>query len=113
MESPPNNSAGAAIVAVPVPVLQQEGTYIYISIRGVLSADDCTVFGLSMEERLALQKRFTFSSIEVCHGVVIKSNVFQVGDDTHATCPYLYSSKNTSLPGDELVESIGIQSGVQ
>lgn len=80
MESPPNISitpSSAAIVAVPV-IQQQEGIYAYISIRGVLSGDDCSVFGLSLEESLALQKRFTYSSMEILHGNLIKSNVFQV-----------------------------------
>lgn len=64
---------------VTVPVIQQpDGIYQYISIRGVLSGDDCAVFGLNLEECMALQKRFTFSSIEIMHGQVIKSNVFQV-----------------------------------
>lgn len=82
MESPPNTTVSvtppaAAIVTVPV-IQQQEGIYSYISIRGVPSGDDCSVFGLSLEESLALQKRFTFSSIEIMHGNMIKSNVFQV-----------------------------------
>lgn len=80
MESPGNISCTpptASIVTVPV-IQQQEGTYAYISIRGLLSGDDCTVFGLSLEEKLALANRFTFSSIEICHGAVLKSNVFQV-----------------------------------
>lgn len=76
MESPPN-SASTSIVTVPV-VQQQDGIYAYIAIRGILSGDDCCVFGLSLEEQMALQKRFTYSSIEICHGAVIKSNVFQV-----------------------------------
>lgn len=80
MESPPNISCtppSASIVAVPV-IQQQEGIYAYISIRGVPSGDDCTVFGVSLEERLALQNRFTFSTLEILHGAMIKSNVFQV-----------------------------------
>lgn len=82
MESPPSiitPSVGPAAAAiVTVPVVQQEGIYTYISIRGVLSGDDCCVFGLSLEESLALQKRFTFSNMEILHGYLIKSNVFQV-----------------------------------
>lgn len=85
MESPPNTTTTsssctpqtASIVTVPV-IQQQEGIYAYISIRGVLSGEDCSVFGLSLEESLALQKRFTFSSMEMMHGHLIKSNVFQV-----------------------------------
>lgn len=73
----PPTTTSASIVTVPV-IQQQEGIYAYISIRGILSGDDCTVFGINLEEKLALQKRFTFSSIEICHGAVIKSNVFQV-----------------------------------
>lgn len=81
MESPPNavsvTPQSTNIVAVPV-IHQQDCIYAYICIRGILSGDDCAVFGLSNEETAAIQKRFAISSIEICHGVMIKSNVFQV-----------------------------------
>lgn len=75
MDTPPNPSSTSIVT---VPVVQQDGIYAYIAVRGILSDNDCCVFGLSLEEQMALQKRFTYSSIEICHGAVIKSNVMQV-----------------------------------
>lgn len=84
MESPPQvisstppTPAPTNIITMPV-LAAQEGIYAYISIRGVLSGDDCTVFGVSLEEKLAIEKRFTTSSLPINHGMTIKSNVFQV-----------------------------------
>lgn len=83
MESPPQQIISStpptpAANIITMPVMAQDGIYAYISIRGVLSGDDCTVFGISLEEKLAIEKRFTTSSLPINHGMTIKSNVFQV-----------------------------------
>lgn len=72
MESPPN-----VVVTMPIPVVPaaaniNEGTFVYVAVKGSLHSMDSSVFGLSKEEVSALSKRFSNSSTAIVNGVNIK-----------------------------------------
>lgn len=75
MESPPN------VVTIPVPVpavALNEGTYVYVAVKGSLHSMDSSVFGLNKEEVTALSKRFSNSSTTIINGVNIKGPPIEV-----------------------------------
>ena len=47
-------------------------SYYYVAVKGSPFATDCTVFGLSQDEVVALSKRFPNSGADVINGVMIK-----------------------------------------
>lgn len=47
-------------------------SYSYIAVKGSPFADDCSVFGLSREETVALTRRFPNSGKGVINGVIVK-----------------------------------------
>lgn len=79
MESPPN------VVTMPIPIVPaaavsciNEGTYVYVAVKGSLHSMDSSVFGLSKEEVTALSKRFSNSSTAIVNGVNIKGPPIEV-----------------------------------
>ena len=49
-------------------------TYYYTAVKGSPFGTDCTVFGLSPDEIVALSKRFPNSGADVINGVMIKGS---------------------------------------
>ncbi|XP_052853246.1 uncharacterized protein LOC128262776 [Drosophila gunungcola] len=69
------NAATAAIpanvVTIPVPILQSEGNFAYITVKGSLHDYTCTIFGLNQAEVQALSKRFE-SGVKACvNGIMV------------------------------------------
>ncbi|XP_016973253.1 uncharacterized protein LOC108040325 [Drosophila rhopaloa] len=69
------NTATAAIpanvVTIPVPILQSEGNFAYITVKGSLHDYTCTIFGLNQAEVQALSKRFE-SGVKACvNGIMV------------------------------------------
>lgn len=59
----------ANVVTIPVPILQTEGTFAYVTVKGSLHDYTCTVFGLNQAEVQALSQRL---SVKACvNGVLI------------------------------------------
>ncbi|XP_062135539.1 uncharacterized protein LOC133845177 [Drosophila sulfurigaster albostrigata] len=59
----------ANVVTIPVPILQTEGTFAYVTVKGSLHDYTCTVFGLNQAEVQALSQRL---SVKNCvNGVLI------------------------------------------
>lgn len=59
----------ANVVTIPVPILQSEGTFAYVTVKGSLHDYTCTVFGLNQAEVQALSQRL---SVKSCvNGVLI------------------------------------------
>ncbi|XP_073826647.1 uncharacterized protein [Musca autumnalis] len=61
----------ASVVTIPVPVVHNEGTYAYITVKGSLHDRSCQVFGLNDTELQALSKRFENAIKPVVNGVMI------------------------------------------
>ncbi|EDV32210.1 uncharacterized protein Dana_GF15717 [Drosophila ananassae] len=60
----------ANVVTIPVPILQSEGNFAYITVKGSLHDYTCTVFGLNQAEIQALSKRF--ESVKPCvNGIMV------------------------------------------
>lgn len=64
----------ASVVTIPVPVVSNEGTYAYITVKGSLHDRSCQVFGLNDTELQALSKRFENSIKAVVNGVMIAAS---------------------------------------
>lgn len=61
----------ANVVTIPVPILQSEGNFAYITVKGSLHDYTCTVFGLNQAEVQALSKRFE-SGVKACvNGIMV------------------------------------------
>lgn len=59
----------ANVVTIPVPILQSEGNFAYVTVKGSLHDYTCTVFGLNQAEIQALSNRL---SVKPCvNGVLI------------------------------------------
>lgn len=59
----------ANVVTIPVPILQSEGTFAYVTVKGSLHDYTCTVFGLNQAEVQALSQRL---SVKTCvNGVLV------------------------------------------
>ncbi|XP_017834904.1 uncharacterized protein LOC108594280 [Drosophila busckii] len=59
----------ANVVTIPVPIIQSEGTFAYVTVKGSLHDYTCTVFGLNQAEIQALSNRL---SVKPCvNGVLI------------------------------------------
>ncbi|KRG02530.1 uncharacterized protein LOC6575670 isoform X1 [Drosophila mojavensis] len=74
---PSTTSTGAAVppscptnvVTIPVPILQSEGNFAYVTVKGSLHDYTCTVFGLNQAEVQALSNRL---SVKPCvNGVLV------------------------------------------
>lgn len=52
----------ANVVTIPVPILQSEGTFAYVTVKGSLHDYTCTVFGLNQAEVQALSQRLSVKS---------------------------------------------------
>ncbi|XP_061402878.1 uncharacterized protein LOC133338784 [Musca vetustissima] len=61
----------ASVVTIPVPVVNNEGTYAYVTVKGSLHDRSCQVFGLNDTELQALSKRFENGIKPVVNGVMI------------------------------------------
>lgn len=81
-QTPSNNSNPIAptvaapapnVVTIPVPIVHNEGTYTYITIKGSLHDRSCSVFGLNDTEIQALSKRFENSVRPVVNGVMVST----------------------------------------
>lgn len=64
-------SIQAPVVTVPIPILQNEGIYAYVAVKGSLHDFTCTVFGLNDTEKLALQKRYSYGVKPVVNGLIM------------------------------------------
>ncbi|XP_075153374.1 uncharacterized protein LOC142226977 [Haematobia irritans] len=64
----------ASVVTIPVPVVHNEGTYVYITIKGSLHDRSCQIFGLNDTELQALSKRYENSIKPVVNGVMIATS---------------------------------------
>ncbi|XP_013111032.1 uncharacterized protein LOC106089651 [Stomoxys calcitrans] len=64
----------ASVVTIPVPVVNNEGTYAYITIKGSLHDRSCQIFGLNDTELQALSKRFENGIKAVVNGVMISAS---------------------------------------
>ncbi|XP_017043802.1 uncharacterized protein LOC108089865 [Drosophila ficusphila] len=61
----------AKVVTIPVPILQSEGNFAYITVKGSLHDTTCTIFGLNQAEIQALFKRFE-SGVKACvNGIMV------------------------------------------
>ncbi|XP_023170803.1 uncharacterized protein LOC111599396 isoform X2 [Drosophila hydei] len=59
----------ANVVTIPVPILQSEGNFAYVTVKGSLHDYTCTVFGLNQAEVQALSNRL---SVKPCvNGVLV------------------------------------------
>ncbi|XP_065355562.1 uncharacterized protein LOC135950004 [Calliphora vicina] len=65
--------ATANVVTIPVPIVHNEGTYAYITVKGSLHDRSCSVFGLNDTEIQALSKRFENSVKPVVNGVMVST----------------------------------------
>lgn len=65
--------ATANVVTIPVPIVNNEGTYAYITVKGSLHDRSCSVFGLNDTEIQALSKRFENSVKPVVNGVMVST----------------------------------------
>ncbi|KAM7353683.1 uncharacterized protein ACRADG_005647 [Cochliomyia hominivorax] len=65
--------ATANVVTIPVPIVNNEGTYAYITVKGSLHDRSCCVFGLNDTEIQALSKRFESSVKPVVNGVMVST----------------------------------------
>jgi len=61
----------ANVVTIPVPIVHNEGTFYYITVKGSLHDRSCSVFGLNDAEIQAISKRFENSVKPVMNGVMI------------------------------------------
>ncbi|XP_005186426.1 uncharacterized protein LOC101898327 [Musca domestica] len=61
----------ASVVTIPVPVVNNEGTFAYVTVKGSLHDRSCQVFGLNDTELHALSKRFENGIKPVVNGVMI------------------------------------------
>lgn len=59
----------ANFVTIPVPIVNNEGTYTYATVKGSLHDRSCFVFGLNDDELDALVKRFGKSKY-VANGII-------------------------------------------
>ncbi|XP_037809962.1 uncharacterized protein LOC119602494 [Lucilia sericata] len=64
----------ANVVTIPVPIVNNEGTYAYITVKGSLHDRSCSVFGLNDTEIQALSKRFENSVKPVVNGVMVSAS---------------------------------------
>ncbi|XP_050675947.1 uncharacterized protein LOC126972879 isoform X2 [Leptidea sinapis] len=67
------NVSGSNLANIP---MSEDGA-VYIAIKGSLHANDCSVFGLGVDEITALTKRYPGSGA-VVNGVTMKTNVLQL-----------------------------------
>lgn len=65
--------ATANVVTIPVPIVNNEGTYAYVTVKGSLHDRSCSVFGLNDTEIQALSKRFENSVKPVVNGVMVST----------------------------------------
>ncbi|XP_016995888.1 uncharacterized protein [Drosophila takahashii] len=64
-------AVAANVVTIPVPILQSEGNFAYITVKGSLHDYTCTIFGLNQAEVQALSKRFE-SGVKACvNGIMV------------------------------------------
>lgn len=66
---PPTN-----VVTIPVPIVHNEGTYTYVTVKGSLHDRSCSVFGLNDTEIQALSKRFESGIKSVVNGVMVAAS---------------------------------------
>ncbi|KAI8115851.1 hypothetical protein CVS40_11998 [Lucilia cuprina] len=64
----------ANVVTIPVPMVNNEGTYAYITVKGSLHDRFCSVFGLNDTEIQALSKRLENSVKPVVNGVMVSAS---------------------------------------
>ncbi|XP_041976248.1 uncharacterized protein LOC121731017 [Aricia agestis] len=57
--------------------IDEEDDVVYIAIKGSLHANDCSVFGLSEDEIVALTKKFSGPGTAVINGVQIKTTAIK------------------------------------
>ncbi|XP_053960798.1 uncharacterized protein LOC128864989 [Anastrepha ludens] len=67
--SVPNSVAN--VVTIPVPIVQNEENYTYVTVKGSLHDRSCTVFGLNDAEVQALSKRFDTGLKHTLNGVMV------------------------------------------
>ncbi|XP_068140720.1 uncharacterized protein [Drosophila tropicalis] len=61
----------ANVVTIPVPILQAEGNFAYITVKGSLHDYTCTIFGLNQAEVQALSKRFDSGVKQCVNGIMV------------------------------------------
>ena len=82
----------ANVVTIPVPIVQNEETYAYITVKGSLHDRTCSVFGLNDAEIQALSKRFdtikpVFNGVMVSvQPIVMLNSMAQLGYKVVAAC---------------------------
>lgn len=59
------------VVTIPVPIVQNEENYTYVTVKGSLHDRTCAVFGLNDAEIQALSKRFENGVKSVVNGVMV------------------------------------------
>lgn len=67
--SVPNSVAN--VVTIPVPIVQNEENYTYVTVKGSLHDRSCAVFGLNDTEIQALSKRFGNGLKGAVNGVMV------------------------------------------
>ncbi|XP_018796488.1 PREDICTED: uncharacterized protein LOC108973579 [Bactrocera latifrons] len=67
--SVPNSVAN--VVTIPVPIVQNEENYTYVTVKGSLHDRSCAVFGLNDTEILALSKRFANGLKGAVNGIMV------------------------------------------
>lgn len=67
------NVSGTNLANIPM----SEDGVVYVAVKGSLHANDCSVFGLGLEEIKALTKKYPGSG-SVVNGVAIKTNVLEL-----------------------------------
>lgn len=65
------------VVAIPV-VPSLEGQYVYVFIKGSLYANFTSVFGLDVNEVIALTKRYNNTSTQIDNGIMIKAGPAEI-----------------------------------
>lgn len=54
------------------------GTYSYVVVKGSVHAEDCSVFGLNVDETKALVKRFSDYKKDIVNGTILKATPVQM-----------------------------------
>ncbi|XP_067623050.1 uncharacterized protein [Eurosta solidaginis] len=67
--SVPNSVAN--VVTIPVPIVQNEENYTYVTVKGSLHDRSCAVFGLNETEMQALSKRFGQGMKGAVNGIMV------------------------------------------
>lgn len=59
------------VVTIPVPIVQNEENYAYVTVKGSLHDRTCCIFGLNEAEIQALSKRYGTGVKQVVNGVMV------------------------------------------